>query len=173
MISLLRSGSRWKKKLPYWFDDDVKLSQSGAILKYLGRKHDLAPVTERQLQRCEVAEGEAWDLRFRFVRTCYHEDFETMRDGFVQSFIARFKLLSHFLGTNPYFAGDKLTYVDFLMYDLLDVHLIMEPEALKGLDNLAAFQQRVASLDNVAAYIKSDRFVDRPLLATSARFGVN
>lgn len=75
MISLLRSGSRWKKKLPYWFDDDVKLSQSGAILKYLGRKHDLAPVTERQLQRCEVAEGEAWDLRFRFVRTCYHEDF--------------------------------------------------------------------------------------------------
>lgn len=26
----------------------------------------------------------------------------------------------------------QLTYVDFLMYDLLDVHLIMEPEALKG-----------------------------------------
>ena len=68
MISLLRSGSRWKKKLPYWFDDDVKLSQSGAILKYLGRKHDLAPVTERQLQRCEVAEALGHHGEFQVLR---------------------------------------------------------------------------------------------------------
>jgi len=61
--------------------------------------------------------------------------------------------------------------VDFLVYELVEIHLIMAPEALDGLDNLKAFQERVASLDKVAAYIKSDRFIGYPLTGPTSFFG--
>nr|AAB19399.1 glutathione S-transferase subunit Yb2 [mice, liver, Peptide, 33 aa] [Mus sp.] len=32
------------------------------------------------------------------------------------------KLYSEFLGKQPWFAGNKVTYVDFLVYDVLDQH---------------------------------------------------
>ncbi len=46
-----------------------------------------------------------------------------MRDGFVQSFIARFKLLSHFLGTNPYFAGDKVSNINVIETAIIKTNL--------------------------------------------------
>ncbi len=75
------------------------------------------------------------------------------------------------MGDRAYFAGQRLTYVDFLVYELVEIHLIMAPEALDGLDNLKAFQERVASLDKVAAYIKSDRFIGYPLTGPTSFFG--
>jgi len=54
----------------FWFqhyiDGDVKLSQSFAIMKYLGRKHDLAPKTEEEKIRVDLTEGEVMDMRFNW-----------------------------------------------------------------------------------------------------------
>ena len=65
----------------------------------------------------------------------------------------------------------QLTYVDFLMYELLDIHLHMEPKVLEGLENLTTFHDRIRSLDNVAAYMKSDKFLSFPLTGPMAFFG--
>merc|ERR1712137_979840 len=57
---------------PYYIDGDVKLTQSMTIMKYLGRKYDLAPVTEGEHQRVDLIEAEAIDMRGAWGRTCYN-----------------------------------------------------------------------------------------------------
>jgi len=156
---------------PYYIDGDVKLSQTFAILKYLGRKHGMAPKNEAEQIRVDLIEAEAMDIRFKWSATCYNADFDNLREEFVKNFINKCKELSAFLGNHKYFAGETLTYVDFLMYELLDQHSTLEPKALEGFDNLIAFHDRIRSLEKVAAYMKSDKFIKYPLNGPTAKFG--
>ena len=57
------------------------------------------------------------------------------------------------------------------MYELLDQHSTLEPKALEGYDNLIAFHDRIRSLEKVAAYMKSDKFIKYPLNGPMAKFG--
>nr|QST14957.1 GSTmu3bc1 protein [Diaphanosoma celebensis] len=157
--------------LPYYIDGGVKLSQSFAILKYLGRKHGLAPKKETEQIRVDLTEAEAMDVRSKWAVTLYSPDYDKLREEYVKNFINKCKEFSAFLGSHMYFAGETLTYVDFLMYEILDTHCLLEPKALEGLDNLTAFCDRIRSLHNVAAYIKSDKFVKWPLAGPIAKFG--
>ena len=52
------------------------------------------------------------------------------------------KLYSEFLGKRPWFAGDKVTYVDFLAYDILDQYRMFEPKCLDAFPNLKDFMAR-------------------------------
>jgi len=157
--------------LPYYIDGDVKISQTFAILKYLGRKHGLAPKTEQEQTRVDLIEAEAMDIRTNWSKTMYSPDFENLREDFIKSFIVKCKDLSAFLGTHKYFAGETLTYIDFLMYELLDIHSILKPGVIDEFDNLKAYHERIRSLDKVAAYMKSDKFISYPLNGPMATFG--
>ena len=64
-----------RAQLPYYMDGDVKLSQTFAILKYLGRKHGLAPVTDAEQIRVDLIEAEAMDVRSGWSKLCYSPDF--------------------------------------------------------------------------------------------------
>ena len=37
--------------MPYYIDGDVKLTQSMAVLRYLARKHGIAPKSEKEQMR--------------------------------------------------------------------------------------------------------------------------
>ena len=58
-------------QVPYYIDDDVKLTQTFAILKYLGRKHNLVPRNEAERIRVDLIEAEAMDMRNNWVNLCY------------------------------------------------------------------------------------------------------
>jgi glutathione S-transferase len=62
-------------QLPYYIDGDVKLSQTFAILKYLGRKHGLIAKNEVEQIRVDLIEAEALDMRSRWVALCYGPNF--------------------------------------------------------------------------------------------------
>ncbi len=186
------------------------------IMKYLGRKYDLAPVTEGEHQRVDLIEAEAIDMRGAWGRTCYNPDFVIVSEfrqprqllrgmsnptgksarWFRQEFHREVQTAVGFPRQSQVCSRRKgliwttqrtgrrlflkkknlsfifqLTYVDFVLYEILDVHLIMEPKALEGLDNLVAYHQRIASLEKVAAYIKSDKFIASPLNGPMANFG--
>ena len=51
----------------------MKLSQTFTILKYLGRKHNLAPLSEEEHIRVDLIEAEAMDMRTNWSRLCYYE----------------------------------------------------------------------------------------------------
>lgn len=64
--------------------------------------------------------------------------------------------------------GNKVTYVDFLVYDVLDQHRIFEPKCLDAFPNLKDFMGRFEGLKKISDYMKSSRFLSKPIFAKMA-----
>ena len=72
---------------------------------------------------------------------------------------------------NKSFLSLQMTYIDFVMYEILDVHSILEPKALDEFKNLQAYLERFRALENISAYMKSEKFLAYPLNGPMASFG--
>nr|CAH0103004.1 unnamed protein product [Daphnia galeata] len=156
---------------PYYIDGDVKLSQTFAILKYLGRKHNLAPKTEEEHIRVDLIEAEAEDMRTKWSTLCYHADFEKMKPEYVKNAPVKLKEISAFLGSHPYFAGQNITYIDFLIYELMDQNSQLIPGLLDEFPNLKEFHARIGGLEKVASYLSSDKCIKYPFNGPMAQWG--
>jgi glutathione S-transferase len=157
--------------LPYLIDGDVKLTQTKAILKYIARKNDLVGKTEQEKIRIDLADAQNDDFRGAFTRLCYSPDFENLKENYLADLPGKLKQFSDFLGDNPWFAGQNLTYVDFTIYEGLDHHRTLEPNALNNFKNLQDFVNRFESLEKIAAYMKSPKFIKDRINNRMAKFG--
>lgn len=57
------------------------------------------------------------------------------------------------------------------MYELLDQHRLLASEAVARQPRLTAFLDRFEALPEIAAYVRSDRFMRAPLNNKMAKFG--
>lgn len=154
--------------LPYLIDGSHKITQSNAILRYLARKHNLCGETEEERIRVDILENQAMDTRIQLAMVCYSPDFEKKKPEYLEGLPDKMKLYSEFLGKQPWFAGNKVTYVDFLVYDVLDQHRIFEPKCLDAFPNLKDFMGRFEGLKKISDYMKSSRFLSKPIFAKMA-----
>jgi len=158
--------------LPYLFDGDVKLTQSRAILRYVARKHNLEGDTDEEKARVDLAGEEISDFRSAYTGLCYNPDFENLKTGFLEALPTKLEAFSKFLGKGKWLAGDKLTFVDFLFYELLDQLLIFAKAAFfVPYPNLVDYHLRFENMEPIAAYRASPRFIKLPLNGPSAKFG--
>nr|XP_006979552.1 glutathione S-transferase Mu 2-like [Peromyscus maniculatus bairdii] len=157
--------------LPYLIDGSHKITQSNAIMRYIARKNNLCGETEEERIRADIVENQAMDTRMQLIRLCYNPDFEKRKPEYLEGIPEKMKLYSEFLGKRPWFAGDKITYVDFLVYDVLDQHRIFEPKCLDAFPNLKDFLARFEALEKIAAYMKSSRFLSGPIYLKTALWG--
>ncbi|XP_070124666.1 glutathione S-transferase Mu 5 isoform X10 [Equus przewalskii] len=98
--------------------------------------------TEEEKIRVDILENEIMDTRMALARLCYNPDFEKLKPEYLEALPETVKLFSQFLGKRPWFAGDKITFVDFLAYDLLDRLRMFEPKCLDAFPNLKDFIAR-------------------------------
>ncbi|XP_040854583.1 glutathione S-transferase Mu 2-like isoform X7 [Ochotona curzoniae] len=112
--------------LPYLIDGTHKLTQSNAIVRYLGRKHNLCGETEEEKIRVDILVNQAMDTRWQLGTICFNPDFEKLKPDYLKDLPEKLTLYSQFLGKRPWFAGDK-------------------------------------ALPKIAAYMKSSRFLPRPI----------
>ncbi|XP_048207767.1 glutathione S-transferase Mu 1-like [Perognathus longimembris pacificus] len=157
--------------LPYLIDGTHKITQSNAILRYIARKHNLCGETEEEKIRVDVLENQVWDIRMQLVKLCYSPDYEKLKPEFLGGLPDKIKLFSQFLGKRPWFAGDKITFVDFLAYDILDIHRMFAPKCLDAFPNLKDFISRFEGLKKISAYMKTSRFLPKPLFLKQATWG--
>ncbi|XP_019643930.1 PREDICTED: glutathione S-transferase Mu 5-like isoform X1 [Branchiostoma belcheri] len=157
--------------LPYYIDGDTKITQSNAILRYIARNNNLCGETEQERVRVDIMENQSMDFRNGTVRLSYNPQFDELKPKYIKDVYNVIKQFSQFLGSNPWFAGDKITFVDFPMYELLDQHRILEPTLLDDFQNLKDFLARFEALPKIAAYMKSDRFLSHPINNPMAKFG--
>uniref|UniRef100_A0A4W4FVM4 glutathione transferase n=1 Tax=Electrophorus electricus TaxID=8005 RepID=A0A4W4FVM4_ELEEL len=156
--------------LPYLEDGDRKIVQSNAIMRYIARKHNLCGETEDEKTRVDILENQAMDFRNGFVLVCYG-DFENKKQGYLEALPGVLKQFSEFLGDRKWFAGDKITFPDFVMYELLDQHRMFEPKCLDNFKNIRDFLDRFEALEKIAAYMKSSRFMKTPVNNKMAKWG--
>ncbi|KAK7878554.1 hypothetical protein WMY93_030390 [Mugilogobius chulae] len=156
--------------LPYLEDGDRKITQSNAIMRYIARKHNLCGETEDEKVRVDILENQAMDFRNGFVMLCYM-DFDGKKAGYLENLPKTLESFSKFLGSRAWFAGEKITFVDFIMYELLDQHRMFHPSCLDNFENLKKFLDRFEALDKIKAYMKSDRFIKTPVNNKMAKWG--
>lgn len=156
--------------LPYLEDGARKITQSNAIMRYIARKHKLCGETEDEKVRVDMLENQAMDFRNGFVMMCY-TDLENKKPGYLESLPATLEQFSKFLGNRKWFAGDKITFVDFTMYELLDQHRMFHPTCLDKFKNLKDFLHNFEALDKIKAYMKSNRFMKTPVNNKMAKWG--
>ncbi|XP_003978825.2 glutathione S-transferase Mu 3-like [Takifugu rubripes] len=157
--------------LPYLEDGDRKIVQSNAIMRYIARKHNLCGETEDEQVRVDIMENQGMDFRNGFVRLCYNPEFDKVKLDYLQQLPETLRQFSNFLGNRKWFAGDKITFVDFIMYELLDQHRMFQPSCLDDFKNLKDLLDRFEALGEIAAYMKSDRFMKTPVNNKMAGWG--
>ncbi|XP_054404044.1 glutathione S-transferase Mu 1 isoform X4 [Pongo abelii] len=128
--------------LPYLIDGAHKITQSNAILRYIARKHNLCGETEEEKIRVDILENQTMDNHMQLGMICYNPEFEKLKPKYLEELPEKLKLYSEFLGKQPWFAGNKITFADFLVYDVLDLHRIFEPKCLDAFPNLKDFISR-------------------------------
>ncbi|XP_005093728.1 glutathione S-transferase Mu 5 [Aplysia californica] len=150
--------------LPYLFDGDVKITQSNAILRYLGAKFSLLGEDPKVQAYSEMMLENAMDMRNALVRLVYSPGYDENVDKYFTQVDEKFKQFEAFLGKKDWFAGGKNpTICDFHIYELLDQHRLMRPESLKGYSNLLAFLDRFEALPQIKAFLQSDKCIKRPV----------
>lgn len=96
---------------------------------------------------------------------------EKLKPGYLEQLPEMMRLYSEFLGKRPWFAGDKITFVDFIAYDVLERNQVFEPKCLEAFPNLKDFISRFEGLKKISDYMKSSRFLPRPLFTKIAIWG--
>jgi len=172
--------------MPYYVDEDVQLSQTHVILPYLGRKHGLDGKNEMEKIRIDLAIEQARDLFDPIVKIAYPpgnpfcgyqidnmaEIHEKERKVYASLLPGRLAAMSKFLGAKDWVAGDRLTYADFYVYDVLDFNrLLFDPKHLNAFPNLVAYMKRFEGLKGVKEFMASNDYIHMPIWTPFACFG--
>jgi len=143
--------------LPYLIDGNVKLSQSVAIIRYLGRKYNLVPSTEVEQQRCDMAEMEINDLKQAQIKVVFNPKMEEVMPDYVVNLAVKLNCMEKFL-TGPWVAGEKMTYVDFLVYELMDQIRKQVPDSFKETANINNYLDRFEALPKMRGWFDSEQY---------------
>lgn len=158
--------------LPYYFDGEVKVTESFAIMKYIGKQCNLLPNNDAEKVKCDVAEGVVTDVRGSFVMMCYQPNFEANKKNFFEvTFPTKMATLEKYLGGNKWLAGGSLTYIDFAFCEFLDHVRTMESTAFDKYPNVNEYLERFFKNEKIAAYRQSSRFQKLPINGNIANWG--
>ncbi|XP_065448345.1 glutathione S-transferase 2-like isoform X2 [Chrysemys picta bellii] len=91
---------------------------------------------------------------------------EMQRVDMLENQVMDFRLAFARICYNP----DFLTYVDFLVYDILDQHRTFAPKCLDQLKNLKDFLDRFEALEKLTAYMSSSRYMKTPIFWRTAQW---
>lgn len=158
--------------LPYLLDGDVALSQSNAILRYIGRKHGLTGESA-SLHIVDMVLDQMSDFDHEITGRCYG-DFPALRPFCAEELPAMLSQWARLLGSKSFLTGDELTVADLKLYETLRKLIIIEAEigtaTLHSFPSLLAFVQRVEATPALKEYMASGAFLARPLNNAHAQF---
>uniref|UniRef100_A0A8C4N734 glutathione transferase n=1 Tax=Eptatretus burgeri TaxID=7764 RepID=A0A8C4N734_EPTBU len=113
--------------------------------------------------RHETEETEA-----KAINSGYHN--EKLRQGYLDALPGEMKQLAAFLSKGKWFAGDKLTFVDFIMYEYLDQQLMFSPSCLDNVPTLKQYHQHFETLEPMLSFVKSKRGIAGTMAIDLSKF---
>lgn len=144
-------------QMPLLEIDELCLSQSSAMIRYLARRGGLCVTSDNEAVWCDMIAAAADDLSETAKQAAFQESVDVVRqalqarfDKFGPRFEAR--LQSNDTG---YCAGDQMTFADVILTEVLTEYLEWLPELFKKAPLLAGLQARVTSHPGISAYLRS------------------
>ena len=145
----------------------------------MGRKYKLDGTSDAEIARMDVIYDQMQDLLTALLDVVMppqsangKEIHDKKRKEYVAALDGKLAAIAKFLGTNEWMAGKRLTYVDFSVYDILDLQrCLFLPKHLNKFPTLMAYMNRMEGLKGVKEYLKSDTFKRTPAFAPFALLG--
>ncbi|XP_069489087.1 glutathione S-transferase Mu 1-like isoform X2 [Ambystoma mexicanum] len=97
---------------------------------------------------------------------CGESEEEMVRVDLLQSQVMDFRMQLATIAYSP----DFITFADFLVYDVLDQHRMLEPKCLDSFPNLKTFLDQFEALEKINIYMKSGRFMKTPINGKMAKW---
>ncbi|XP_072495435.1 glutathione S-transferase P-like [Notamacropus eugenii] len=153
-------------QLPKFTDGDLTLYQSNAILRHLGRKHGLYGKDDREAALLDVANDGVEDLRTKYIDFIY-KNYEKGKDQYVKDLPTQLKPFETLLKQNPeggaFIVGNKISFVDYNLLDLLLIHEVLAPGCLDSFPLLSAYVAGLSSRPKLQAFLASPQHTGLPI----------
>lgn len=168
--------------LPYLIDTSraspVRLSQSNAILRYLARRFDYYGDGETDRVEIDVLQDEAYDFRNEIIETAYTlgEGYTAVYENFSSNTLPRYlDSFEAYLGgreNQSFFVGNRLSLVDFVLYELFWQMTLMVPISITESSRpaLFAFIKAFEKMPRIASYLQSENYIEHPINSPWASF---
>jgi glutathione S-transferase len=159
--------------LPYYLDDQVQLSQSNTILRYLGHKHNLMGSAPH---RTDMALDQLSDVEGQFASRCYFQGPDAVLEWYrtqVPHILSQFVQL---LGNQDFIGGSSPSVADCKFYAFL--HKLNVAQDQLGNDETAGimpsslkeYMRRFESVPAMQEYMASSNYLKGPLNNVIAKF---
>ncbi|GJQ13861.1 hypothetical protein GpartN1_g5652.t1 [Galdieria partita] len=161
----LDSGELPFGQVPVLHDDKLHLAQSGAIARYLARKHNKYGANEEEMALNDMMFDMGIDIQNIYVKFIFDESHKQKKEEFVKEVKGKLDLVEKFMKRQgkPYLASSEPTFADYLMFEVLDVIKRQQDDILKEFSHLDSFYDKMKSRPNIIAYRQSDRFFEKPV----------
>jgi len=164
----IRSADSWQAlkrtlalgRLPYYSDPLVNLTESQAILRYLGRSTGMMPadpVAQAPYDQAQEALSAAQEELWQFA---WQQEYQSDPNLFANSQLSRsLRALERLFLTCPgdYWLGTEVSHADYLAYAYLDELRAFFASTLASFEVLALFHERFDARPRLRAYLDSRR----------------
>lgn len=162
----IRSADSWQalrrslplRVLPHYSDPRLSLTQSHAILRYLGSSVGMTPsdpVGQAPFDEALAAVSEVQEALWQFAwQPEYRNQPELFINGALSRYLANLQRL-YMRDDTEFWVGGRVSHVDYLAYALTDELRAFFPEALAEFELLGAFHVQMAARPRISAYIGS------------------
>ncbi|VDK31013.1 unnamed protein product [Gongylonema pulchrum] len=133
--------------MPCLQDEDVKIVQTGAIMRHLGRKHNLMGRAEMDHVHADMFYEGINDIMSQYYELIYG-NYDEKKSTFVNNYLPDAldkleNLLKMRSDGNGFILGENISYADYALFEMLDVLLILSPTALAKFPALKSLHQRL------------------------------
>ncbi|EEC09569.1 glutathione S-transferase, putative [Ixodes scapularis] len=116
-------------------------------------------------------EQQAKDLIMGVITTGYSPSFEDARKKFQENLINVLELWDNHLQGLKWTLGDRLTYVDFLLYEALDWNQELQPDRFEVHPYLLDFLRNFEGLPNIKEHMTSENYRKGPITSPMSGWG--
>jgi glutathione S-transferase len=154
---LKASGKLPFNQLPLLELDDLKLSQSSAMISFLARRGDLYGKTNEDAVRCDMLVGAVGDFNVPAMQFTFKADKDEASRDLDESLKKFGKHFEFILTQNEgeFLVGQKLSVADIIMAESLTSFIEFYPTCLNNYPLLKQLQEKVVSEHNINEYLNS------------------
>ena len=162
----IRSVGSWQalkdtlplRVLPHYSDPRLSISQSHAIMSYLGASTGMVPADPVRAALYDEAYHAIAEVQEQLWLFAWQPEYQTHPESFARGVLNRYLIgLERLFLSSPgeFWVGEQVSQVDYLAYVFLDELRAFFPATLAQFESLHAFHGQMAARPRISAYIGS------------------